>query len=345
MPLNQDGEMTNISKIRDIADLLSDDGSYNAAYELYNEIYSQIWAAVGCAQEGLSRFTRDFLVHNVKSSYDLRNDFSLKTTDSLFVKWFDLDTDQCLNEFIFAASGRLRCISQNRDLALAFPMDDILSQYLCLHNLIIHAVDDKWLLNILKVFTPSIEDNRLKSLRKNFSIPFVEKSLDATAAEIKSTDWFSLNVDLLTYMKTAGLSSSSFFRRLSSIVGPYSSRQKKRTKGGGTRQNSYEKYERYEKYEKYEKYEHFEGTKSGGNYSWFDSGRATEEEKSRHYGKVLHLSGRLTKSQIRKKYIDLIGQYHPDRVHDLGAELVELAERKTKELNEAYEWIKVKYQI
>ena len=44
-------------------------------------------------------------------------------------------------------------------------------------------------------------------------------------------------------------------------------------------------------------------------------------------------------SEIRGHYKEKLLHYHPDRVQHLGGELQELAERKTKELNEAYQKI------
>ena len=55
--------------------------------------------------------------------------------------------------------------------------------------------------------------------------------------------------------------------------------------------------------------------------------------------------GKVTKEQIRSKYINLISLYHPDRVQHLGPELKELAELKSKEINAAYAWLKSKYHI
>jgi DnaJ like chaperone protein len=57
------------------------------------------------------------------------------------------------------------------------------------------------------------------------------------------------------------------------------------------------------------------------------------------------LSGKITKAYIRKKYIELIAQYHPDKVFDLGEDLKVLAEIKTKQINAAYDWMKKKYNI
>jgi DnaJ like chaperone protein len=57
------------------------------------------------------------------------------------------------------------------------------------------------------------------------------------------------------------------------------------------------------------------------------------------------LQGRLTKAQIRKKYLELISQYHPDKIQHLGTELRALGENKTKDLNIAYEWLKARFKI
>jgi len=45
-------------------------------------------------------------------------------------------------------------------------------------------------------------------------------------------------------------------------------------------------------------------------------------------------------SQIRRAYLGLMRQYHPDRVMTLGPELQELAEQKAKEINRAYELLR-----
>ena len=73
--------------------------------------------------------------------------------------------------------------------------------------------------------------------------------------------------------------------------------------------------------------------------------KATEDEKAKYYGKVLELKGLVTKSQIKKQYIALIGKYHPDRVANMGTEIQSVAESKTKELNEAFDWFKLRYKI
>ncbi len=52
---------------------------------------------------------------------------------------------------------------------------------------------------------------------------------------------------------------------------------------------------------------------------------------------VLGISPDATVDEIRQAYRALMGQYHPDKVATLGAELRDLAERKSKEINAAYE--------
>ncbi|MCX7774697.1 MAG: J domain-containing protein [Spirochaetaceae bacterium] len=47
----------------------------------------------------------------------------------------------------------------------------------------------------------------------------------------------------------------------------------------------------------------------------------------------------LTADLLKQQYYRLVAQYHPDKVAHLGKELKELAEEKTKRINEAYEYL------
>ncbi len=51
---------------------------------------------------------------------------------------------------------------------------------------------------------------------------------------------------------------------------------------------------------------------------------------------ILSASPQDSDDEIKRKYKKLIADYHPDRVASLGIELRELAERKTKDINNAY---------
>ena len=60
-------------------------------------------------------------------------------------------------------------------------------------------------------------------------------------------------------------------------------------------------------------------------------------------GKILELEGKIFWVDIKKQYKNLMKQYHPDKVENLGKELKDLSKRKTIEIMEAYEYFKNKY--
>jgi DnaJ-domain-containing protein 1 len=51
---------------------------------------------------------------------------------------------------------------------------------------------------------------------------------------------------------------------------------------------------------------------------------------------------RYTKDELKKRYRDLLKESHPDKVAAMGADFKKLAEHKTKEINSAYEKLKVR---
>ena len=55
---------------------------------------------------------------------------------------------------------------------------------------------------------------------------------------------------------------------------------------------------------------------------------------------VLGISPGATRAEIRAAYQRAIQEYHPDRVEGMAKELRELAEKRTKEINAAYEQLK-----
>jgi len=61
------------------------------------------------------------------------------------------------------------------------------------------------------------------------------------------------------------------------------------------------------------------------------------------YAEVLGLRGRVSRDDIRQRYLELMRQYHPDKVNHLGPKLREVAERETKAINQAYEFFRSKY--
>lgn len=67
-----------------------------------------------------------------------------------------------------------------------------------------------------------------------------------------------------------------------------------------------------------------------------------EEEPEVRFRRVLGLAEVFTREELRKAYKDRMKMYHPDRVSDLGEELQQLAEEKTKEINAAFSYFKAR---
>ena len=67
--------------------------------------------------------------------------------------------------------------------------------------------------------------------------------------------------------------------------------------------------------------------------------RPREAAKATPY-EVLEVQPGSSMLQIRRAYQEKVQQYHPDQVAHLGSELREVAERRTKEINAAYNFFK-----
>jgi DnaJ-domain-containing protein 1 len=66
--------------------------------------------------------------------------------------------------------------------------------------------------------------------------------------------------------------------------------------------------------------------------------RQTEDKQSppRSWWETLNVGKDASPDQIKSAFRKEISKYHPDRVEGLGIELRELADRKAKEVNQAY---------
>jgi DnaJ-class molecular chaperone len=62
----------------------------------------------------------------------------------------------------------------------------------------------------------------------------------------------------------------------------------------------------------------------------------TEKE----YRQILGVTDKDSPATIRKKYTELLAKYHPDKVQHLGIEFQEMAERKTRAIIRAYEFLR-----
>lgn len=77
----------------------------------------------------------------------------------------------------------------------------------------------------------------------------------------------------------------------------------------------------------------------------------SEEPKNIHiknrqyFASILGLNENFTSMDIKKRYIDLVKQYHPDKVAHLGPKLKKIAEQEMIKINEAYEFFKMNGDI
>ena len=62
-----------------------------------------------------------------------------------------------------------------------------------------------------------------------------------------------------------------------------------------------------------------------------------------HYRQMLGVSAGAGEPEIRAAYGQLLAKYHPDNARHLGDRYLDIAGEKTKELVEAYEYLKRKY--
>jgi hypothetical protein len=63
----------------------------------------------------------------------------------------------------------------------------------------------------------------------------------------------------------------------------------------------------------------------------------TESRRLHPWWEVLETSERATLEEVKAAYRAKVRKYHPDRVNDLATEFQDLADRKMKEINQAYE--------
>jgi hypothetical protein len=64
--------------------------------------------------------------------------------------------------------------------------------------------------------------------------------------------------------------------------------------------------------------------------------RRTVTER-RRWWEILETSERATLEEVKAAYRAKVRKYHPDRVNDLATEFQEIADRRMKEINQAYE--------
>lgn len=60
---------------------------------------------------------------------------------------------------------------------------------------------------------------------------------------------------------------------------------------------------------------------------------------------ILGIEPGATKEDIKRRYHELVDQYHPDKVAHLGPKLLQAAEDERERINTAYNYFKKKYDL
>ena len=85
-----------------------------------------------------------------------------------------------------------------------------------------------------------------------------------------------------------------------------------------------------------------EYTQSSSNGNFDNSQKTGNVFNQKDPYKVLGISNNASQEQIKSAYKSLAAKYHPDKVSHLGEEFKDLAEQRFKEIQEAYQKLKVK---
>jgi DnaJ like chaperone protein len=70
----------------------------------------------------------------------------------------------------------------------------------------------------------------------------------------------------------------------------------------------------------------------------------SESDEQRN-ARILGLTNPYSVDDIKSSYRAMLAQYHPDKVNHLGEEIRSVADRKTREIMEAYEYFRKEYRI
>jgi hypothetical protein len=327
--------MSTIEKMREVGEMLINQKKYNEAYTIFDELYRQIWSIFGTVQGGYSGYSSSYFGPRIASGQMLRKQYPEPAANMLCSRMYGITLSSMLDEFIRIMQGHLRCISSSAQLRKENLPDQVKNEFAVLYTLADQPAQQRKLAPIFSITTAVVDrSNRIKRIVSNHPRHLIEKILVDHAQKRNGDALKSINSLLLDYLLNSGDRKSELFRKLSIAVGPSAYRFK-------YDQNFSDRYDRYARYSTYENFRRYS---SSSSYKFYSS-TATEQEKDAYYGRLIGLMGKVTREEIRSKYIGMISLYHPDRVQHLGPELKELAEIKSKEINAAYDWLKTRYRL
>jgi len=322
--------------MRQVADLLVSQKKFAEAYTIYDELFRQIWGVFGSVQCSFSGYPANPIGTRFAFNPALRKQFPEPAANTLCLKIYNVNLSLVLDEFIKVMYGHLQCIISSPHIHKDVSPDSVLTEFTVLYTLVLQPVRLRRLSPVFSLSTAIVDrNNRLKRIISNYPRDVIEKLLVEHANTCKDIRLKTINHLLSDFLLRAGYRKSEFFRKVSKTVdsGYYRFQYDHHYTGRNEKNNQSNNYEKYKQHA------------SSSSSRKFYPNNATDQEKNAYYGQLIGLSGKVTKEQIRSKYIGMIFLYHPDRVQHLGPEIKELAETKSKELNAAYDWFKEKYHF
>jgi hypothetical protein len=323
--------MSTIEKMRNIADMLLNQHKYSEAFTLYDELYRQIWGTFSAVRYSSSGYTDYFNLKKDDINHIMKSQCLEPILSSLCVRTLGMGLTAALDEFAAIIQGRIRCINASFQVRKFISINSVFTEFAMLFSLMLQPVHQRKVGPIFSFAGTVLDGNkRVKRILTLYSRNMNEKLLAEYSVSNKMNRLNKLNHLLLDYLMVSGERKSDLFKKVSKNIDPlsytyhYSDYARASSRSKGYQQNT------------------FRETSSRRTFSLAS---ATEAEKNDYYGQLIGLKGKVTKEQIRLKYIDLISKYHPDKVQHLGPEIKELAEMKSKELNAAYVWFKEKYHF
>jgi hypothetical protein len=317
--------MNAIGGLRRAADLLLSEGRFDEAFMVYDELYRQMWGLFGTVQASLSN-TAGGAFASPPPETGGRRVYAEPVAGVLCARIYGATLSTVLEEFQQVLFGRLQCICNSRDLCAQSTSDSVLNEFAVFFVLALQPARLRKITPVFAFVTAVLDkERRLRRIRSNYLRRDVERYIVESAEKCKNGEWKIINQLLLSYLDFTSQTATDLYKRVLRITGPRWDRSRQRTHTQGQQETP--------------------GGARQEQKTHFDAATATEQQKKNYYGKLLGLTGVLTKSEVRSRYISTVALYHPDKVQHLGKELRDLAEEKTKDLNAAYEWLKTKYKI
>jgi hypothetical protein len=306
----------------EVADLLVRERRYREAFTLYDELYRQLWGLFGTVQAELA--LNGGLPQMRPWELSGRQSWHVESTANIFcARAYGMSLTSTLEALAGILRGHLQCLCSSREVFTGIPRDQVLLEFGLSYLVLETQHRQRKVTPLFSLVTAVVDrDHHLRWIRLNQPRSILEQFIVERVRNERGLEGRSLACLLADYLRSTGETQTEFAGMVLQESGSHS------------RHSAHGRREAH--------------GRPGGTWSDappFDPAGATEAEKKAHYGRLFGLQGTISRSEIRSKYLQSVALYHPDKVQHLGPELRDLAERKTKEINAAYDWFKRTYDL